>query len=1015
MRRLLAPLLMLAVACCARPSPEDYLGAAVTAGIDLGTTATGERCLARSITADTDAIYCNDNDLPAATVRRGPNSGAGELDGLATSSDWRLGVDLRLSCSPPVAASIPYAQSALLLRCTRRVGGWPQLALVASVDGRAYLADGIAPTLPAVVRTIAVMSGKVPAQQAADPVPSAELRALAAELSARAFAIGDVTEYDRLMALAIRANLSEDFESAATLYRAALGLQQKALGTGDPNTAVPLMGLALQLSDQGRFADADALFAQAAPMAAQGGDPTASARLAHYQALHLLNQGDAEKGLASLRDADRGYAGLVPPEATAPPTARLGNTGNLPSQRVLTDPVAQSALLGLVDVRRYEAIALQKLGETDEAKQALAQSEQLARANALIQPVLGARLFRTSGTLAGDRQDVAGASAGLKTAAVNFRRSLPLTRPAAETALLRAGSAMQSDDPAAALIQCRAATGVLRDLKIGVDPRLLEPCLAAFVDRAAADPSQQQALLAEMFESAELGQASITSELIAQAGVRLSENARDPRVASAIRRRQDAASTLDTLYRTRDELAAASAPGGLPYDGPHTDLATVDAQIAAAANGLRDSDAAVQEAAPAYGQLVQQQSAARDVLALLRPGEALAQITVGTHETWTLLLQDGQITLGEAATGLGAMNRLVVRVRATLQRGTNGAVPPFAADAARTIYTATLGTVAPALAQANALIVIPSGPLLSLPFALLPTTADAAGTTPFLIREMSVAHVPSAASFVDLRRAAGGSRASRPWFGFGDFRPVTLAEAERSFPGQVCGESAKAFASLPPLPFSRAELDQSRAIMGAGAADERLGAGFTADAVRKTSLKPYRVVHFSTHALLPAELACQPQPVIVTSAPPGAKSADGAMLRADDALAMDLDADAVILSACNSGGRGGALAGESLSALARAFFFAGSRALLATHWALNDAAAARIVTGTLQCPVRGQQGLADALRSAQLAMIDGAGRDGLPAEVAHPFFWAPMALIGDAGGRKAVTAALVTSASPSRR
>jgi CHAT domain-containing protein len=138
------------------------------------------------------------------------------------------------------------------------------------------------------------------------------------------------------------------------------------------------------------------------------------------------------------------------------------------------------------------------------------------------------------------------------------------------------------------------------------------------------------------------------------------------------------------------------------------------------------------------------------------------------------------------------------------------------------------------------------------------------------------------------------------------------------------------------------------------------------------------------------------------------------MLRADDALAMDLDADAVILSACNSGGRGGALAGESLSALARAFFFAGSRALLATHWALNDAAAARIVTGTLRGYAAGE-GLADALRSAQLAMIDGAGRDGLPAEVAHPFFWAPMALIGDAGGRNAVTAALVTSASPSRR
>jgi CHAT domain-containing protein len=333
--------------------------------------------------------------------------------------------------------------------------------------------------------------------------------------------------------------------------------------------------------------------------------------------------------------------------------------------------------------------------------------------------------------------------------------------------------------------------------------------------------------------------------------------------------------------------------------------------------------------------------------------------------------------------------------------------PAFPTAPAHAVYTATLGTVE--LAGTDALVVAPSGPLLSLPFGLL-LTADFGGTdlraAPWLLRRMAIAHVPSAVNFTGLRRAAGSGHASRPWFGFGDFRPVTPAAAALSFPGAGCADTASAFAGMPPLPHSREELDAARGIMGATAADEVLGAGFTAEAVRRAPLKTYRFVHFSTHALLPSELECQPQPIIVTSAPPGAANANGAMLMADDALALDLDADAVILSACNSGGRGGRLAGESLSALARAFFYAGSRSLLATHWSLNDAAGQRLVSGMLRAyTATPGLGLARSLRLAQLALLDSAGTGDVPIQVAHPFFWAPMALIGEGGGQAATAAA----------
>ncbi len=528
------------------------------------------------------------------------------------------------------------------------------------------------------------------------------MRQLIERLSARAFTVGDVAEYDRLMALGARANLSEDFASAAIAYRAALRLQQKALGRDDPNTSVPLMSLALQLSNQGHIAEADSVFAQADKLAPGAADQAAPARLMHYRALHLLNQDRIDDALALLADAERAYAALAPPEAVAASAggATAGDIGRLPNQRVLVDPLVQSALKGLVEVRRYQSIALRKSGQIDMAQAAMRSAERLAAANALVQPIIGARVSRTAAQIDAEQHDDAASAARLDRAATDFRLALPLTRPFAETELLRAATQFRNGDVRGTIERCQAAVQVLRDLKLGIDARLLEPCLSAFAAQAAQSANERQSLLAEMFEVAELGEGSLTSQLIAQAAARLAQSSRDPRVAQAIRRRQDAEAMLGTLFSARDTLAESRRPGGRPYDGPPMEAAALDARIAAAVDELKDSDAVVQEVAPNYGQLLQQVVSARDVFALLHPGEAFAQITVATNETWTLLLRDGQISLGRSETGLGAMTRLVVRLRATLARQ-NGAVPDFATGPAHGVYAATLGTVASSLTRRN--------------------------------------------------------------------------------------------------------------------------------------------------------------------------------------------------------------------------------------------------------------------------------------------------------------------------
>ncbi len=415
----------------------------------------------------------------------------------------------------------------------------------------------------------------------------------------------------------------------------------------------------------------------------------------------------------------------------------------------------------------------------------------------------------------------------------------------------------------------------------------------------------------------------------------------------------------------------------------------------------------LQAASPNYGQLVQQVVPAKDVFAALHPSEAFAAISLSDEDGWVFLLRDGSITVSRIDGGLTQIAELVRRVRAGIELTTAG-LPTFDIADAQKLYQMTLGGVAGAMDGVKSLVVAPAGPLLSLPFEVLltgPAEPTDLADAPWLVRKFTLAHVPAPSNFVSLRKIAAGSRATHPWFGFGDFHPVTLAQAERTFTGAGCGDSAKLLAGLPPLPYARKELEAARALLGADASDELLGPAFTADAVLKARLKDYRILQFSTHALLPSELRCQSEPAIITSAPPNAPTANGALLTASAVVGLDLDADLVVLSACNSGGPGGTTAGESLSGLARAFFYAGARSLAVTHWAVNDQVAAFLVADTLRrMRENANLGVAGALRDAQLAMLADAGK-GLPAEIAHPFFWAPFAVIGEGGERAPASAA----------
>jgi CHAT domain-containing protein len=1030
--KLLALCVVLLAAGCVSPPPDAYVDTggvgAAAESISLGTNDVHESCTQQMQPSGEALIYCGAWDTPSGRVSVAAGSAAAiPLSQLAADSTWRTSLNQRYDCGTTSTPITLAGEPAVELRCTRRIGGWPQLAVATSIGGKLYLADFVPAALPAVERSIGIQSGKM---QPAEISASASASALAGQRAAeQAVTTGDVRQFDQLIRNGRNANLSENFQVAALSYQAAAELEQKAQ-PNSPTVATPLMLQALQLSNLGRFTEADALLARAATLAQSPDlhDPTVVPQLWYCQALDLINQDKPQAALTLLEQAEARYISLLPPDVLTAQAASASSAGarrallqtggggvgvgdalsdQMRAASLQNDVIYRTALPGVIETRRYRAVALRMLGRLPESVAASDSANQLAQQQGFSRLALGARLYRSSAMIAAADKQGSAAISELGTSASLFGRTLPGSRPLAETRFLRAAALAEAGRNADALADCRNAAGLLRDLKVGADNQLIEPCLEVYGTASSqAAPALQQTLLAEMFELSQLAQASVTSQQIALASARLAENARDPHVAEAIRARDQARAVLADLVRRRDELTQTQQ-GGTPIDPAMA--AEADRRIAAARQARDDADAALQSASPNYGQLVQQVVTAPEVLAALHPHEAFVAVTLSDKVGWSFLLTGGTLQLGRIDGGLPRMAGLVKRFRASMEFDTPQP-PPFDTGAAQDIYSAVFGSFGAGLDGVTALVVAPAGPLLSVPFAALLTgPGDPAqlGTAPWLIRRMTVAHVPAAANFVSLRKIAGRSGAHQAWFGFGDFRPVTLRQAEASFPGASCHDSAEGLALLPPLPGAHTELEKVRSLLGAPAADEMLGANFTAGAVEKAKLKDYRILHFATHALLPTDLSCENQPAIVTSAPDGAPTAAGALLTAADIANMDLDADAVILSACNTGGPNGGSAGESLSGLARSFFFSGARALLVTHWSVSDR-----FMGYLMGLMMGryhdhpQDGLAASMAGAQRQVLDEA--TGAAAGAAHPFYWAPLALVGEGGTRSGGPATLAS-------
>ncbi|MFT0877856.1 CHAT domain-containing tetratricopeptide repeat protein [Rhodopseudomonas sp. G2_2311] len=325
------------------------------------------------------------------------------------------------------------------------------------------------------------------------------------------------------------------------------------------------------------------------------------------------------------------------------------------------------------------------------------------------------------------------------------------------------------------------------------------------------------------------------------------------------------------------------------------------------------------------------------------------------------------------------------------------------------------------------IILVPSGALSSLPLQVLvtqrPRATDGASDVAWLVKSSPVSVVPSVSAFLALRMAANPSRANRTMAGFGNplldgksddpnstrlareaknsetcatvgqFHVATSVEAAERLQARSPVLDAATLRRQPPLPETADELCKIAGNLKADPADVWLGARATEHIVKHLSrigeLERYRILYFATHAALADQVSGATDAGLILTPPPTASEEDDGFLSASEIATLRLDADWIVLSACNTAG--GLKHGEEpLSGLAQAFLYAQARALLVSHWAVDSKATVQLMTSTFARMSEDPKiGRARALQQAMIEMAKSSEY------LNRPEIWAPFVFVGD--------------------
>ena len=845
-------------------------------------------------------------------------------------------------------------------------------------------------------------------------------RQIPGEISIATTGLGDPSAFARVQAgtldptralnEAYRRNNAGSYAESAEFFAAVT-----SSGDAPLSRAEALANEALQKSNLGRYAEADALFARAAETV--GSDPIVVRRLRNYRAMHLLNQ-DRPKDALEVLDKPLPKAAVLDSggavrslEIDATTAKRLNADSKIGKQL----GAASDELLPQEKAEILDGQALQLRGTSLRLTGDIAgATDALRRADARLQSVRGGKVVSIiwmRAQILGDLAAIAENSGNAGEADQLYRQGVALLEAAYPGSAALLNSKARLAGYLARSGQSAAAEAMFREIVHSQPDTSNLPPSFAHVLRPYVDillKKNDPAAIAEIFATTQLmvrpGLAQTQAVLARELSGGTNEASRLFRQSTNLTRQ---------IERARVEVARLEeAPQLAPEE-----LAKVRV-LRASINQAQKQQVASQAALasfPRYRAVAGEVMPLADLQKSLREGEAYYRMTIVGDAAYAVLVTPGSAKALKLNVTGKQLEDQVSALRETISTVENGQRTTYAFDVALShqLYEELFRLFGADIAAIKHLIFEPDGAMLRLPPNLLvmdqasvdayQKRAEAGGDAEFDFRgiqwfgrDRDISTAVSPRSFADLRSAPPAA-GPKLYLGLGENTPPTAATS--AVPSAGDRDCVLPLASWG-TPISAKELRVAGGILSnvdPNGVQIVTGDQFTDTGLEhRSDLNQYRVIHFATHGVVTARAPkCAAQPALLTSF--GGEGSDG-LLTFREIFDLNLDADLIILSACDTAGKASAAATQSvglttggevaLDGLVRAFVGAGGRLIIASHWPVPDDfdATQRLMTGIFSAAPGTPT--VTALRLSQRQLMD-------DANTSHPFYWSAFAAVGD--------------------
>ena len=982
-----------------------------------------------------------------------PASKAGRAD-----STWRKLLAARTDCVSDKVRATPQPGLGQKMSCKTLAASLSYVVYRSTGGGRIIAAEGRAPIDDVLAKGVRYLSGSAPEPAAIDKQAAAVSQVSSSkvsELGAADAAEGASVESRR--SAAYRIGQDWQFDQAEMDF-GDLAVSDSAGGSAA--RAEDLYNQALNGSNAGRFDKAAIYFEQAEKLTqdderASGENSSLRGLALNYRAADARNQQDydgavdfadqaiAARAKGATSNGSRGPGGeiIIPEVGSSDGTQRVSS--------------ADRERLRDTQALEIKATALEEGGRPAEARKVLLQAREILDSRLPVSqstqkplvlgqaaPWLNARVWADLLRLDRGTPQQALTERDFRAAVAFFGSKHPGSLPLAGFFLeqARAEAGMGRDDKleeAKAVDDYKAAFAIFIDQRgsLADSADLARPYFDFLLRRIGDAPAAHADDVKSFFNAAQ----ALIAQSSAEAAKRQAANAQagDDKTAALARALQD----TDHRQRVSEAAIRKLNEQGVYQGGEIT-------RLRAEQQSLAEENAKLQgqllEADPGYTAALHTLVDLDKLQKALKPGEVYAKVFLLAGGGYGMLISPTaalpyrvDLTRDRAA-DMVALLRTPIDAPGKSKTGrlTHGA---FNVALAHELFERIFGPVREPVLAAKHIIYEPDATLIAAPISALVTDEASvallkkklAGSKPldYLGVSWLGAHsynsIALSASAFYQARIAKPSKAPNPFYGYGDpvipsdpeaFASVRPSGRATAADQDLCARYRYSLTLLAPLPETHAEVASvAKAVAGPTAAGTNyaFGRDFTDQAVtRQGDIGTYKVIYFATHGLLDQDNPCLPTSLLTSH---GGEGSD-ALLDLGKITSLHLDADMVVLSACNTGSNGhvrtrtppsgdaakpptaattrsrsapiprlGSGGGEALGGLVTSFVQAGARNVIVSNWEVDSGTTERLMTSLFKHRDVSQ---ADALAQAERVLMN-------EPRYSHPYYWAPFTVVGD--------------------